>query len=897
MLFLEVLICGTGLAALTPSASGQATEIPPTVIRTPSGAAVQFSEDPRVESFFDAIQRHDTNTVFQMLDADTNLVHALYYGRRPLHVASQKGCAAIVSRLLRSGAAIDEESDSLDTSNAQLTALAISVWYNQPTVCRLLLDAGANPNLGYYNGGGALHLAFLYKRTEMVGWLLAHGANPFLENSFPYNQNTPMDLAITHGGGQWVPRMLSLMDRFNTLPARTNQPASRFGFPSRAIRKTASQVFAERSPGWLAAAAQHGELEAVKALLEAHVSASTNAPGSLSVLQAFALAESSAEKNEGFDRERWLKIRDLLIQHGANYDAFAATALGDEERARQLVAANPEVASARDREQQTPLHWAVQTDRLPLGAFWMASGTPLGATNSAGQTALHLAAKGGKADFVKLLLSKQAPTGIRDTNGWTALDAAIQAKQPDSIHLLLSDKTSPSHPERGLATPLHAAAASGNVGAVAALTETQTDLEARNELGLTPLQVAVIQGHLAAAALLVDKGADVHVRDPEGNGLLHQILLQERLIIYDRPPTKWLERAAKDPNKDLYVQYLTVGQYEQGPNPLLQATSFLLASGVNASAKNKAGDTPMQLIADLKTGRGVFFFDDDREKLLQLLSTRGGNVDARDADGNTALHRLCTGYYDVEKVDSMASLIASGADVNATNNMGQTPLHVAAQKIGGWDHNDPPVNEPFQLLVYKKAAVNVRDNQGRTPLHVLLISDSSFKDEAARLLIAAGANPNLQDNEGMTPLHLLASSGLAFRESVVQCVLEAGANPNIQDKKGRTPAHLFLMGAWPWKSAGACLKELAAARADFSIKDNQGKTPLHYLAALGGQSPMFFIRGIDRIFVDAKVDFQAKDNDGNTPAAIAAKAGTKDVFNWLVKQGASPGATNNPGKP
>ncbi len=86
------------------------------------------------------------------------------------------------------------------------------------------------------------------------------------------------------------------------------------------------------------------------------------------------------------------------------------------------------------------------------------------------------------------------------------------------------------------------------------------------------------------------------------------------------------------------------------------------------------------------------------------------------------------------------------------------------KKVGGWDNNDPPINEPFQLLVYKKADVNARDNQGRTPLHVVSISDSSFKDQATRLLISAGANPNLQDNDGMTPLHLIASSGQAFSE-------------------------------------------------------------------------------------------------------------------------------------
>src|SRR6516162_7304205 len=60
---------------------------------------------------------------------------------------------------------------------------------------------------------------------------------------------------------------------------------------------------------------------------------------------------------------------------------------------------------------------------------------------------------------------------------------------------------------------------------------------------------------------------------------------------------------------------------------------------------------------------------------LRLLLQKGGDVNAAEADGSTAL--LWASYRD--DVESAALLIRAGANVNASNDLGATPLWTASQ--------------------------------------------------------------------------------------------------------------------------------------------------------------------------------------------------------------------------
>jgi ankyrin repeat protein len=179
--------------------------------------------------------------------------------------------------------------------------------------------------------------------------------------------------------------------------------------------------------------------------------------------------------------------------------------------------------------------------------------------------------------------------------------------------------------------------------------------------------------------------------------------------------------------------------------------------------------------------------------IAQLLINNGANVNAQNKDGNTPLHKASEhGNTEVAKL-----LIENGANVNAQDKNGLTPLHVAiryfteialllinkgaslfAKTIKGLHPLDLAQGESTKILL-QKVDVNTHDQDGHTPLHYA--SQKGLSD-AAKNLIARGAAINAQDNYGRTPLHYASFYG---REDIVNLLLAAGADRDLKDTMGK----------------------------------------------------------------------------------------------------------------
>jgi hypothetical protein len=123
-------------------------------------------------------------------------------------------------------------------------------------------------------------------------------------------------------------------------------------------------------------------------------------------------------------------------------------------------------------------------------------------------------------------------------------------------------------------------------------------------------------------------------------------------------------------------------------------------------------------------------------------------------------------------------LIAQGADVNARDSSGNTPLMLAARS----GHS-----EIVQFLIARGADVHMKDNLGNTPLIDSARYASEFALKVIEILIAEGADVQAKNKNSNTALINAVRSG---RSDVVELLVKEGADVNAKSKTGQTALKL-----------------------------------------------------------------------------------------------------------
>lgn len=448
------------------------------------------------------------------------------------------------------------------------------------------------------------------------------------------------------------------------------------------------------------------------------------------------------------------------------------------------------------------------------------------------------------------------------------------------------------------------------------VSEGNCTMDETDHKGYTPLDHAILQGHTAIAQFLAGHGATIVFNRP---ALLHAV--HDRHLDMAR---SLLQHGADLTAEDTSNCFNSIMEAVYCGNTAM--VQFLCESGADVSCANSKGETAMWAMFRSSVLSDSAFDDmldlllefglrpDPRatnvqgQTLLHATAWKGRHIKralnlgcditAVDGQGNTALHLATSGPTGLWAV---RLLLEHEASIVAKDSSGKTVLHLAAQK----DKSDDRTTL-LRMLLENGADPNAIDNTGSSPLHFW--AGLTNPESVAELLLQYGADIEACNDARARPLHEAVRRGMVKN---AQVLLEHGADVEASEKGGRRAMHIaatsknFWMvekllefdadlnaqadgGLTPlhhavWKNNEPMTKFLLDLEADIEIRDSKGWTALH-IAAMEGRTSMA------QLLLDAKADVNAKGGHDLTALHLAAYAGHTKTVNTLVNSGASVGS-------
>ena len=786
--------------------------------------------------------------------------------------------------------------------NAKRTALHVAVVERNISLVRLLLDAGADPNVNYKIDGMAQSTALAASLVwppphNFAELLIKHGADV---NTVSCTGEAPLNLAVQTQNVDLVRALLSAGARVNFVTATGT---------------TALQL-----------AAYWGTPEIVEALVSAE--ADVDCPNEKRCKGVGRRAEK--EQDYGFfipplqratERDN-VEMVQILLEAGANVNGFP----GGKYFSRWLNRtqadngggvdnADIESDTSTDSDSSyednfwdycgekygvshlgTALQEAVLNNNMVLARLFLSLGANVDAMVSQG-TALQIASRDpAKIKLVKLLLRKGADVNSVSQK-WhsTALVGAAKSGDEGLVETLLDANADPNAPTYDDETPLHAAVGSGKVDLVRLLINAGAHVNIRPAPNghPTPLQAAVKSGNIGLVRLLINAGGDVNTRpvSREGRTCL-QIACEEGVT----QMFNYLLQLGADVNDSTSRVY--------GYTALQAATEYLFLDHEREKERVYMVRKLLENGADPNTPGPTCPLSEAISKkqyeLAQVLLDKGA-----DPNGQRYCREPLQWAVERESVDMARHLLTLGADANRCFE-GKMPLLIGARhgnlelvkllvdaggaKITGMDGTRALINavkansiDSVRFFFERGVCPNLPRGLEEKSAVLIAVELRPINLDMLKLLVSNGAD--VGKGHGGDPLQLASAKGAL---STVQILLGAGADvncPGIGDS-GRTA----LQKAVRVKNMGM-VRLLLHAGADINAPPSQkwGMTALQQAIDANNLGMVRFLlsRG-------ASVNGPCSQHHGATALQRAAIRGNLRIALMLLKLGADVNAPAAP---
>jgi ankyrin repeat protein len=534
----------------------------------------------------------------------------------------------------------------------------------------------------------------------------------------------------------------------------------------------------------------------------------------------------------------------------------------------------------------------------------------LAAAASAGE--IHQAVNGNNLKRVKALIEKDPSlvNSVERNTGYTPLHYAIQNRNAAMVKYLLSKKADVNKPNRYQQTPLYFAVTytynKDGLKVLDLLLAAKPKIDQATNYGYTALMYAAQYRRPGVVEKLLKAGADVNKMTRAKQTVLH-LACQSG----NAPAVKLLLASKNLTSFDDVDSSGGTPLYYACNSGNAEIVKALLKKGAKADRVVRNSYQPTPLFGAARVGNA---------EMVKALLARQAKVNYKNNVGDTPLHfaaQLGGQYYyygntsipretQQRYADVIDALLEGGADANLQNKQKQTPLQLAVAR-----DNYLGVNS---LLPKTKDVKTITPITGES--FFLWCCRHGLDKALPVLLKKEKVNLGQKTSDGETALVLACEGKSAGHANVVKLLLAKGADVNQKLDTGETVLHVAA-----FNGNAKMVQVLLKAKANVAAKDKSGYTPLHLAAwnghaavvaellnagakadttVNGGYTPLHAAAwkgqyNVVKLLLDNKANVNAKDSDGLTPLHKAAWNGHLNVVRLLVESGANVNAKDNDG--